>query len=50
MNKPIQRVAIAAIVLVIALLANATYLQVFKADALRSDSRNSRVLLDEYSR
>ncbi|MCF8609020.1 penicillin-binding protein 2 [Gordonia sp. HY285] len=50
MNKPIQRVAIAAIVLVVALLANATYLQVFKADSLRSDTRNSRVLLDEYSR
>ncbi|WP_132992657.1 peptidoglycan D,D-transpeptidase FtsI family protein [Gordonia zhaorongruii] len=50
MNRPIQRVAIAAIVLVVALLANATYLQVFKADKLKSDSRNSRVLLDEYSR
>ena len=37
-------------VLVLALLANATYIQVFKADELRSDSRNSRVLLDEYAR
>nr|WP_221247007.1 penicillin-binding protein 2 [Gordonia humi] len=37
-------------VLVLALLANATYIQVFKADELRDDSRNARVLLDEYSR
>ena len=50
MNKPIQRVSIAVIVMVVALLANATYVQVFKADALRSDPRNNRVLLDEYSR
>ncbi|MGB3698116.1 MAG: penicillin-binding protein 2 [Gordonia sp. (in: high G+C Gram-positive bacteria)] len=50
MNRPIQKVAIAAIVMVVALLANATYVQVFKADKLRSDTRNSRVLLDEYAR
>lgn len=36
--------------MVVALLANATYLQVIKADSLRTDPRNSRVLLDEYSR
>ncbi len=50
MNKPIQRVSIAVIVMILALLANATYVQVIKADALRSDPRNNRVLLDEYSR
>ncbi|MBM7368669.1 peptidoglycan D,D-transpeptidase FtsI family protein [Gordonia hydrophobica] len=50
MNRPIQKVAIAAMIMVIALLANATYVQVFKADELRSDTRNSRVLLDEYAR
>ncbi|GAC69155.1 peptidoglycan D,D-transpeptidase FtsI family protein [Gordonia soli] len=50
MNKPIQRVSIAVILLIVALLANATYVQVFKADALRADPRNNRVLLDEYSR
>ena len=38
------------IVMIIVLLANATYVQVFKADALKSDPRNNRVLLDEYSR
>ncbi|MEE3851879.1 penicillin-binding protein 2 [Gordonia sp. LSe1-13] len=50
MNKQIERVSIAVIVMVVALLANATYVQVFKADELRSDPRNNRVLLDEYSR
>ncbi|WP_353109832.1 penicillin-binding protein 2 [Gordonia sp. (in: high G+C Gram-positive bacteria)] len=50
MNRPIRNVAIAAIVMVIALLANATWIQVFRADELRNDTRNSRVLLDEYSR
>lgn len=50
MNRPIQKVAIFVIVMVLALLANATYVQVFKADELRSDTRNSRVLLDEYAR
>ena len=50
MNKPIRNVSMAVIVMIIALLANATYVQVFKADNLRADPRNQRVLLDEYSR
>ena len=50
MNTPLRRVSIAVMVMVVALLANATYLQVIKADDLRADPRNSRVLLDEYSR
>ncbi|MFT4088768.1 MAG: penicillin-binding protein 2 [Gordonia sp. (in: high G+C Gram-positive bacteria)] len=50
MNRPIQRVGIAVIVMIVMLLANSTYVQVIKADKLRNDSRNSRVLLDEYSR
>lgn len=50
MNIPIRRVAIAAMVLILLLVANATYVQVIKADKLRSDPRNNRVLLDEYSR
>ncbi|NLG47757.1 penicillin-binding transpeptidase domain-containing protein [Gordonia sp. (in: high G+C Gram-positive bacteria)] len=50
MNRPIRNVAIAVMVMVVVLLANATYVQVFKADELRSDTRNSRVLLDEYAR
>ncbi len=50
MNLPIGRVGILVCALIVALLANATYVQVFKADDLRSDSRNNRVLLDEYAR
>ncbi|MGZ4561588.1 MAG: peptidoglycan D,D-transpeptidase FtsI family protein [Mycobacteriaceae bacterium] len=50
MNKPLRRVAFAVMVLIIALLCNATYVQVFRADSLRADPRNQRVLLDEYSR
>ncbi|GAB17307.1 penicillin-binding protein PbpA [Gordonia effusa NBRC 100432] len=50
MNKQIQRIAMVVVVMVVVLLVNSTYVQVFKADALRSDSRNTRVLLDEYSR
>ncbi|WP_066902708.1 peptidoglycan D,D-transpeptidase FtsI family protein [Millisia brevis] len=50
MNTPLRRVSLAVMVMVIALLLNATYIQVIKADSLRSDPRNSRVLLDEYSR
>ncbi|CAN5558908.1 D,D-transpeptidase PbpA [soil metagenome] len=36
--------------LIVVLLANSTLTQVFKADGLRADPRNQRVLLDEYSR
>ncbi|MBF5000995.1 penicillin-binding protein 2 [Nocardia sp. BSTN01] len=50
MNTPLRRVAMAVMVMIVALLANATYVQVIKADSLRNDPRNSRVLLDEYSR
>ncbi|OBA31018.1 peptidoglycan D,D-transpeptidase FtsI family protein [Gordonia sp. 852002-51296_SCH5728562-b] len=50
MNAPIRRVSMVVIVMIIVLLANATYIQVFKADPLKSDPRNNRVLLDEYSR
>lgn len=50
MNAPLRRISYVVIFMVVALLAQATYIQVFRADALRSDPRNSRVLLDEYSR
>ena len=50
MNTAIRRVAIAAMVMVVALLAQLTWVQVFRADELRADPRNSRMLLDEYSR
>jgi peptidoglycan glycosyltransferase len=50
MNTPLRRVAMVVILMVVALLGRATYVQVFEADALRNDPRNSRVLLDEYAR
>ncbi|MGN7156978.1 penicillin-binding transpeptidase domain-containing protein [Dietzia cercidiphylli] len=50
MNAAIRRIAIAAIVMVVALLLQLTWVQVFRADDLRADPRNTRMLLDEYSR
>jgi len=50
MNTSLRRVAVTVMVLVVLLLANATVTQVFTADGLRTDPRNQRVLLDEYSR
>jgi peptidoglycan glycosyltransferase len=50
MNTSLRRIAVMVMALVVLLLANATITQVFTADGLRSDPRNQRVLLDEYSR
>ncbi|NUS43345.1 MAG: penicillin-binding protein 2 [Mycobacteriaceae bacterium] len=50
MNTPLRRVSVAVMVLIVALLLNATYLQVVEADRYRLDPRNTRVLMDEYSR
>ncbi|WP_019201482.1 penicillin-binding protein 2 [Tsukamurella sp. 1534] len=50
MNAPIRRVSLVVVLLVVALLARSTFVQVFEADDLRADTRNERVLLDEYSR
>jgi peptidoglycan glycosyltransferase len=50
MNTPLRRVALAVMGMIVLLLANATYIQVIKADDYRSDQRNSRVLLEEYGR
>ena len=50
MNTSLRRIAVAIMALIVLLLANATLTQVFTADGLRSDPRNQRVLLDEYSR
>ncbi|WP_433197133.1 peptidoglycan D,D-transpeptidase FtsI family protein [Nocardia sp. CA-107356] len=50
MNTPLRRVAVAVMLMIVALLINATYVQVIKADDYRNDPRNSRVLLDEYAR
>ncbi|PRX47787.1 peptidoglycan glycosyltransferase [Prauserella shujinwangii] len=50
MNTPLRKVGVAMLVMVTLLLVNATYVQFVKADDYRSDGRNTRVLLDEYSR
>ena len=50
MNTSLRRISMMVMALVVLLLINATITQVFRADALRADPRNQRVLLDEYSR
>lgn len=50
MNPPLRRVAIAVLVLFGLLIANANYLQVLHADALKNDPANLRTLLSEYQR
>ncbi|MBB3038050.1 peptidoglycan D,D-transpeptidase FtsI family protein [Hoyosella altamirensis] len=50
MNTPLRRVSLAVMVMIVALIANSAYVQVFRADDLRSNPFNSRVLIDEFSR
>src|SRR4051794_7228684 len=50
MNKPIRTMAVACLVLFLALLMNATYLQYFAAGDLNSHNDNRRVLDAEFSR
>jgi penicillin-binding protein A len=50
MNTPLRRVGLAMLAMIVLLLANATYIQVVKADDYRNDPRNQRVLLEEYAR
>ncbi|MFP5021148.1 peptidoglycan D,D-transpeptidase FtsI family protein [Pseudonocardia phyllosphaerae] len=50
MNRPVRRVALAVMVMVVILLGNVTYVQVVKAGEYRDDSRNQRTQIDEYSR
>ena len=50
MNTSLRRISMMVMALIVVLLINATITQVFRADGLRSDPRNQRVLLDEYSR
>ncbi len=50
MTRSIIRLSGVLAVLLIALLANLTYIQVFKADAYRTATGNSRAVLEEYSR
>ncbi|MFC4854866.1 penicillin-binding transpeptidase domain-containing protein [Actinophytocola glycyrrhizae] len=50
MNTPLRRVGLAMLAMIVLLLANATYIQIVKADDYRTDPRNQRVLLEEYAR
>jgi peptidoglycan glycosyltransferase len=49
-NKPLRKVGVTMLVMMVLLLGNATYIQVVKADSYRTDPRNSRVLYAEYAR
>lgn len=50
MNSPIRKVAAGCLLLCLALLANATFVQGFQASELNEREGNRRVLIDEYSR
>jgi penicillin-binding protein A len=50
MNKPIRTMAIFSMLLFVALMLNATYLQYYRAGALNDDPRNRRVIEGSYSR
>ncbi len=50
MNKPIRTVSIFCMLLFLALMVNATYLQFWEADSLNDDPRNRRVIEAAYSR
>ncbi len=49
MNKPMRKVAMALALLFLALFVNLNVVQVVKGSSYRDDSRNARVLLNEYS-
>jgi peptidoglycan glycosyltransferase len=49
MNKPLRRVALAMMVMVVLLMANATYVQVINANSLRNSPGNMRTIFAEYS-
>ncbi len=50
MNAPVRKIAISILVLFTLLILNANVIQVIQADSLRTDSGNTRVLIEEYSR
>jgi penicillin-binding protein A len=49
MNKPIRTISIFCLLLFLALMINATYLQYYRAGALEQDPRNRRVLAASFS-
>src|SRR4051795_12771503 len=50
MNKPIRTISIFCLLLFVALLVNATWLQYWKSDAYNDDPRNRRVIEAAFSR
>lgn len=50
MNAPLRKVAISILVLFTLLIINVNYIQVVRADKLREDTSNTRVLAAEYDR
>ncbi|MBB5154273.1 peptidoglycan D,D-transpeptidase FtsI family protein [Saccharopolyspora phatthalungensis] len=50
MNKPLRRVALAMMVMVVLLMGNATYVQVIQADELREHPLNKRTMYEEFAR
>lgn len=50
MNKPIRTISIFCMLLFLALLINATYLQYWRAGALNDDARNRRAVNEAFSR
>ncbi len=50
MNKPIRTISLFCLLLFVALMLNATYLQYWKAGSLDDDPRNRRILAASYSR
>ena len=49
MNRPLRKVAVAALVMFLALLINANFVQVVDAHSLANDSRNSRLIYQQYA-
>lgn len=50
MNKPLRRVGMAMMVMLVLLLANTTYVQVIKGGSYRDNPHNQRTLLNTYAR
>ena len=50
MNKPLRRIAVAVMAMFAAMLVNINYIHVVRADSLRTERGNSRLILEEYSR
>ncbi len=48
MNRELKRVSVVMLIMFLALLAAATWIQVAQADSLASDSRNTRTLYDSF--